>query len=114
MVSEKFVEMKIFSENVALFSMKLLVTTCWFLIEEFTAVKATAVELFDPDEIIEKELSYFLSSSSLQDIDYITFEWLGPFYYQVGEYITTNPCKRGVGVKKLFRQNRPVRRCVFL
>jgi len=29
------------------------------LIEEFTAVKATAVELFDPDEIIEKELSYF-------------------------------------------------------
>jgi len=72
MVSEKFVEMKIFSENVALFSMKLLVTTCWFLIEEFTAIKATAVELFDPDEIIEKELSYFLSSSSLQDIDYIT------------------------------------------
>jgi len=72
MVSEKFVEMKIFSENVALFSMKLLVTTCWFLIEEFTAVKATAVELFGPDEIIEKKLSYFLSSSSLQDIDYIT------------------------------------------
>ena len=71
MVSENFVEMKIFSENVAPFSMKFLVTTCWFLIEEFTAVKATAVELFDPDEINEKELSY-LSSSSLQDIDYIT------------------------------------------
>jgi len=64
LVSENFVKIQLFSENVVPFSMNLLVIG-------FTAVKVTAEELFDSDEIIEKEL-LSLSSSSLQDKDCTT------------------------------------------
>eukprot|EP00815_Leptocylindrus_aporus_P003743 CAMPEP_0116076730 /NCGR_PEP_ID=MMETSP0322-20121206/17452_1 /TAXON_ID=163516 /ORGANISM="Leptocylindrus danicus var. apora, Strain B651" /LENGTH=845 /DNA_ID=CAMNT_0003567131 /DNA_START=108 /DNA_END=2642 /DNA_ORIENTATION=- len=77
------------------------------LFEGFTAVKATAEEFIDPDEIIEKASKflpylpalYKTKTKRLKSPEKFSppvalrkvFERLGPSYYQVGEYIATNP-----------------------